>query len=215
MAGSNTLPQTTYPINERNVSGVVKLEQNDCIVNCKTLAGAVTINLLKIPSTSWSQSWKLYIIDIDNNAGTNNITINAPVGYTIDGSTFAKITSNGGSCTVTIQSTTGFASNLNTAKSKVYKANLTYVSPTVITANDLQNNIGTFTISVIDPNSFNLVCTGAFPNADKIFAMSGKPQNASGTPLYFSWVDANTLYCYTSGGISYLNKTSINIEVYY
>ena len=77
-----SLPATKYPTNMRVVTGTPIIYNDDVVLLCDTSAGAVTINLLDIPNGYWSTQYKLYVIDNSNNAGTNNITINAGTGQT-------------------------------------------------------------------------------------------------------------------------------------
>lgn len=101
-----------YPNNIRTVTGLnVVPFQDDLIIECDTSLGAVSINLLDIPSVNgtgyWSTQYKLYIIDKSNNAVVNNITVNAPAGSKINGGANFIINSNGASLLVRV------ASNIN------------------------------------------------------------------------------------------------------
>jgi len=102
------LNSTKYPNISRIVSGTAVLFQNDSIILCDTSTGAVSMTLLEIPSGYWQTTWKLYVLDNNNNAGTNNITINAPSGYTINNAATLVINTNGGGVTITIASNTAF-----------------------------------------------------------------------------------------------------------
>jgi hypothetical protein len=93
----------------RVVSGTVILFPNDSVLLCDTSSAAVNMTLLSIPANYWQTTWKLYIQDNSNNAGTNNITINAGSGQTINGSSSITINTNSGGAIVQIASNTSFA----------------------------------------------------------------------------------------------------------
>lgn len=102
-----------YPNNIRVVSGLNNIPyQDDCVIECDTSLGAVSINLLDIPVTNnvgfWSTQYKLYIVDKSNNAGTNNITVNAPLGTKINGGASFLISSNGASLLVRVASNNNY-----------------------------------------------------------------------------------------------------------
>ena len=84
------LPSTKYPNVQRTVTGLVDVFPDDVILNCDTATGTVTISLGEIPYNAatgvgnWSTQYKLYINDISNNAATNNITLVAGLGQTIN-----------------------------------------------------------------------------------------------------------------------------------
>lgn len=93
---------TAYPNNIRNVIAgdfvSTKVFPDDVVLNCNTLTALVpfSIDLLEIPSNYWSTQYKLYICDTGNNASVKNITINAPVGQTINNASSVTINTNGG-----------------------------------------------------------------------------------------------------------------------
>lgn len=102
-----------YPNNIRQISGLNNIPyQDDVVIECDTTAGAVSINLLDIPTSNgagiWSTQYKLYIVDKSNNAGVNNITVNAPVGCKINGGASFLINSNGASLLVRVASNTNY-----------------------------------------------------------------------------------------------------------
>lgn len=109
------LPKTKYPNTQRTVTGTVNVFSDDVVLNCDTSAGAVTINLAEIPYYTttgegyWSTQYKLYINDISNNAGTNNITIVAGTGQTINGQALIILNSNNINVLIRIISNTEFA----------------------------------------------------------------------------------------------------------
>ena len=107
-----------YPNNIRTISGNVLIKQDDVVLLCDTSLGAVNITLLGIPANYWSTQYKLYIVDKNNNASVNNITINAgattdpntglPVLQKLNGLSSCVINTNGGSMLIRIQSNTEF-----------------------------------------------------------------------------------------------------------
>lgn len=99
---------TIYQNPSRIVTGTPVLNNDDVVLYCDTSAGAVTINLLDIPNNYWLTTWKLYVVDYSNNASTNNITINAGSGQTINATTSVTINVNGGSAIVRISGNTTF-----------------------------------------------------------------------------------------------------------
>ena len=104
---------TTYKNPSRVVSGTPQLFADDVVLLCNTSSSAVTINLLEIPADYWNTTWKLYVVDNSSNAGTNNITINAPSGYTINNQASVVINQNDGECVVRISSNTSFLAEFN------------------------------------------------------------------------------------------------------
>lgn len=102
------LPTTKYRNNERIVSGSVNVENSDMLLNVDTSLVACTINLQSIPNDYWNTLYKLYVKDISNNAGTNNITIVAPNGYKINNSQNLILNTNGESVLVRISSNTDY-----------------------------------------------------------------------------------------------------------
>jgi hypothetical protein len=107
-----TMFATKYPNTSRTVSGVTPVYNTDSILEVDTTSGACTINLGDIASGYWNTTWKLYIIDKSNNAGSFNITINAGVGQTINGLSSLVINTNGGSALIRVVSNTKFLGSL-------------------------------------------------------------------------------------------------------
>ncbi len=97
-----------YENPSRIVTGTPVLTNDDVVLYCDTSTGSVTINLLDIPNNYWMTTWKLYVVDYSNNASTNNITINAGNGQTINAQSSIKLSVNGGSCIVRITGNTTF-----------------------------------------------------------------------------------------------------------
>jgi hypothetical protein len=126
MSGVALFP-TPYKNNTREVSGpAVKLFRDDVVLKCKTTLVPTTLTLLEIPADHWSPAWTLYVYDGSNNASVNNITINAPVGYTINGQTSLVINVNGGGVAIKILSNTSFIGGSSEA-SAIKVANTVYV----------------------------------------------------------------------------------------
>lgn len=98
-----------YPNNVRTISGLINTPyQDDVTIECDTSLGAVALSLLGIPANKWSTQYKLYVIDKSNNAGVNNITINAPVGFLINGASSVVINVSGGSYIFRVASNTNY-----------------------------------------------------------------------------------------------------------
>ena len=102
------LPATKYPTTQRTVSGTVPVYPDDVVLNCDTSSGAVVIELAEIPDDYFSTQYKLYVVDISNNASVNNITIVAGIGQTINATASIQITTNGGSIEVLISGNTTY-----------------------------------------------------------------------------------------------------------
>jgi len=91
------LNSTKYKNPQRTILGAINFVFNgDTIILCDTTLGVVGLTLLEIPNDQWNTTYKLYVADKSNNAGTNNIKITAPVGYLINGATSLVISNNGG-----------------------------------------------------------------------------------------------------------------------
>jgi hypothetical protein len=103
-----------YSNTTRTITGLGNdIYPNDVIILCNTLPGPVAIDLQEIPANFWNTNYKLYIVDINNNAGANNITINAPAGYTINNNPNLIISVNGARGVITISSNTSYNCELN------------------------------------------------------------------------------------------------------
>lgn len=104
-----------YPNTQRTVSGIVDVFPDDVVLNCDTSSGAVTINLAEIPYNTttgqgfWSTQYRLYINDVSNNAGTNNITVVAGTGQTINNQPTLVLNTNGTSCYIMISGNTEYS----------------------------------------------------------------------------------------------------------
>jgi hypothetical protein len=104
-----SLFEQKYPNNIRTIVGLLNVPfQDDVILECNTLLGAVGIQLQIIPANFWSTQYKLYVVDKSNNASLNNITITAPVGFLINGASSVVINANGGSYVIRVASNTDY-----------------------------------------------------------------------------------------------------------
>lgn len=112
-----SLFETKYPNNIRTVIGTPIIFKDDVVLQCDTSVGPVTINLLDIPAGYWNTLYKLYVVDISNNASVNNITINAGVGQTINDSSSIVIDTNGGSALVRIVDNAKYIATLSSSGS--------------------------------------------------------------------------------------------------
>lgn len=108
---------TQYPNNSRVVSGDVVIYQDDVILLCDTFTAPVTINLQNISYDYWNTTYKVYIVDNSKKAGTNNITIVAGDGQTINGLPTLTINTNGGIAVIRISSNTSYIATLSSQSS--------------------------------------------------------------------------------------------------
>jgi hypothetical protein len=108
------LNSTKYSNNIRAVSGLgVMVFPDDVVLNCNTNLGVVSIDLLEIPANYWNTTYKLYVNDEKGNAGVNNITINAPVGNTINGAASVVINTNFGSVLIRVNNNGSYMATYN------------------------------------------------------------------------------------------------------
>jgi hypothetical protein len=84
------------------------------VLYCNTSIAAVVINLIAIPSGYWMTTWKLYVADNSNNAATNNITINAPAGFLINGLSSFTLNANKQTALIRIATNTDFIAYTST-----------------------------------------------------------------------------------------------------
>jgi hypothetical protein len=109
-----TLSAQKYANTFRTISGLINIVyDNDVILLCDTSLGAVNVDLAEIPADSWNTVYKLYVVDKSNNAGVNNITIKAPLGYTVNNASTFVVNVNGGSAIVRITSNTSYVAETN------------------------------------------------------------------------------------------------------
>jgi len=103
-----------YPNTSRTITGLINFVfTSDVLLFCDTSAGAVAVNLLEIPSGFWNTNYKLYVIDANNNAQTNNITINAPVGFQVNNASSFVISTNGGIALIRVTNNTDYSVETN------------------------------------------------------------------------------------------------------
>jgi hypothetical protein len=110
MIGSPTFYKNTF----RTITGIINpVFDNDVVLLCDTSLSTVNLTLLEIVADRFSTQYKLYIVDKSNNAGTNNITITAPIGFTVNNSSVAVINVNNGVAVITISSNTTYNAQFN------------------------------------------------------------------------------------------------------
>lgn len=109
------LDSTFYKnISRKVVSGGTGLVfPNDVVLLCDTNSGAINLTLCDIPFTRWNTIYKLYVVDNGNNASVNNIIVNAPVGYKINGQPFITINTNGDTYLIRITNDTNYLGTSN------------------------------------------------------------------------------------------------------
>ena len=103
-----------YPNPSRVVTGTITINNDDVVLYCNTSIAAVVINLIAIPSGYWMTTWKLYVADNSNNAATNNITINAPAGFLINGLSSFTLNANKQTALIRISTNTDFIAYTST-----------------------------------------------------------------------------------------------------
>lgn len=109
-----TLPPTKYGNTYRTIAGLNNVVYNsDVILFCNTTSAAVTLTLPEVSPDHWLTTYRLYVIDQSGNAGTNSITINAPVGYTVNNAASLTINVNNGIAVFSISSNTSFLATTN------------------------------------------------------------------------------------------------------
>lgn len=97
------LQSQKYPNNSRTISGAINIVRTDDVtLLCNTSSGIVGMTLQEIPDDYWSSQYKLYVVDLSANANTNNITIDAPSGHTINGASSFVINANSASVIIRI-----------------------------------------------------------------------------------------------------------------
>lgn len=105
---------TYYKNTTRTISGLVNpVFDTDVVLLCDTSVGAVELLLPEIPSDNFSTQYRLYVVDKSNNALTNNITIKAPLGFSVNNSITAVINVNSGTAIVSISSNKTYNAQFN------------------------------------------------------------------------------------------------------
>jgi hypothetical protein len=108
------LDSQKYRNTSRTITGLLNnVYTSDVLIFCDTSTGAVALNLLEIPTDFWNTTYKLYVVDANNNAQTNNITINAPVGFQVNNASSLVISTNGGIALIRIVNNTDYLAELN------------------------------------------------------------------------------------------------------
>ena len=98
-----SLPSQKYPVNVRTSSITPTIcKTDDVVLLCDSTTQAIAVTLQEIPDDYWSTQYKLFVIDIASISATNNITINAPSGHTINGASSFVMNSNGSSVAIRI-----------------------------------------------------------------------------------------------------------------
>jgi len=118
------LSSQKYPNNIRTISGPTnEVRPDDVTIVCDTSSAPVVLTLATIPSNYWSTQYKLSVVDGNNNAATNSITINAPSGQTINGLSSFVINTNKGVATISIASNGAYlcSSSLSSGISQAYQ----------------------------------------------------------------------------------------------
>jgi hypothetical protein len=189
------LPAQKYTNTTRTISGVLNIVyENDVVLLCDTSLGTVEVELAQIPANFWNTQYKLYVVDKSNNAGTNNIKVKAPTGFTVNNSASVTLNTNGADAVFTIGSNTNYLySNGGTASTSGI-VSLTYAAlQTLISTNSVvvgqfylvTNAIFTNTVAETVPvviqgvtsNEVTLFGSGIFLNADyqQVGNYSGQP----------------------------------------
>lgn len=106
---------TKYKNTRRTIDGIGNfVYKDDVFLLCDTSTGPVSLTLLDLPANFLNTVYKLYVIDSAGNAGTNNISISVPAGYTINNTAGPLIlNNNGGSCIVRILDNNKYLADIN------------------------------------------------------------------------------------------------------
>lgn len=107
------LPATTYKNTNRVATGIIHVRTDDDTINCDTVTGVCNVYLNEFVASYWNNQYKLYVNDYKGNAATNNITIYAPTGYTINNANSVVINVNGGNAIVRISSNNKYTATTN------------------------------------------------------------------------------------------------------
>lgn len=126
------LNSTYYKNPQRTIVGLLNVVSTaDTIILCDTSVGAVAIQLLEIPNDQWNTTYKLYIADKSSNASTNNITITAPLGFTINNQSSLVISTDGGAVLIRVASNTGYLGSLTSGGSGGSVSVINQQNPTI------------------------------------------------------------------------------------
>ena len=215
------LNSTKYKNPERTIIGtpvpvVNQVSTADTIILCDTSGGAIILQLLEIPNDQWNTTYKVYIADKTNNASVNNITINAPVGFTINNQPSLVISNNGGSVLIRVASNTGYLGSLNFSTgsvSVVNRQNPFAVPVTLTTALDTLDISGFQTTAIgndvylqnafvkIDTIQLSYLITNSLLISNQIYQVGGVVFGNSPDPfrVYVKATSNNTLDTYGTG----------------
>ena len=203
----------------------INVQQQEVFLECDTTLAPVTINLFEIVELNRFWGVKIIISDANNNAGTNNITVNASGSDTVDDDTTNQIVinTNGSSVSFQVASETQWlaieslvAGITPTAPYKVYTALLTQTGINPPVATILENtlgfvptynygNVGTYSTS--NPNFLKTKTTVNIFNNVNAFSSSFPCYNTLGG-IFFNSV---------LGGLpqdNVLSNTCIEIRIY-
>ena len=181
-----------YPNNIRTITGLLNpVFPDDVTLLCDTSAGAVNIQLQGIPYQVpfplatpnqyvgyYNTQYQLYVVDYSSNSAVNNITITAPVGFTINGQPSVTLSSNGASYLIVIGSQTNYLA--------LYGGQISGMNPLLISLTNAQllNLIATNTIVA---GQFYLVTDALGTDGGVVLqgdAINGSSVN--GTGLYYN-----------------------------
>lgn len=178
------LQPTKYKNTFRTITGLNNpVFNNDVILLCDTTLAPVSINLLELAPDHWSTVYKLYIEDRAGNASANNITINAPAGYTINGQPSLTINVDNATCVIRVANNEAYIASLSYGVSAGQLAildegvlltaqaqSINFTGANVVataTGNDVTVNIQTNFISVTFAQLTTLINTNAIiPDQD-------------------------------------------------
>lgn len=171
---------------------------SEVYIHCDTSAGAISINLPSISTLGYYNA-KIYVVDIGDNAGTNNITIVAYEGNTINSATNLILNTNSESVALSIVSNNQWlgvqSSNSNALPYKVYTALLTQSGGNIpYYANDEILTIGaSYQITNTDGDTVDFTNIGApNNNLNTWFVATGEIAN--------SWGETNSGNLYNNIG---------------
>jgi hypothetical protein len=188
---------------------------DEIYLECDTSSAPVTINLFEISELNDFWNVKIYVSDISDNAGTNNITINTGGSDEIDGdgNTSVVISSNGGAVALKVVSSTQWmglesVSSGGALPYKIYSALLTQTGTNAPVATILQNTLsGTPVWSRASIGDYRVTLAGEFTLnktailiGNKEFTLS--PSAIDPYDVVVGQVSVNELYVDTPDNVS-------------
>jgi len=108
------LASTKYPNQQLVITGTHNVGAQDTILLCDTSSAPVVVNLDTFTANYWSTQYTLYVVDYSGNAAVNNITVNAPSGYTINTMSAYVISANNVAIKVSIAADTKYIADYST-----------------------------------------------------------------------------------------------------